>query len=195
MIFTYLEKNTNKEKLKCYLECFDCQEPISSKENVTKNDIEFSFLSFLQHLFKGSTETKIRENNKKVKTKTSVCNHFHKIRVFQLGSKFVKIFVGKYTINRQCILTTTGRSSFLKNKQMKAVTEVCMLEGSRIQKFMAYLFDQIKEVAQLSKNSKFDSIIKDPRTSFARARSSILSGNNVRLSQAQCIDMIVPQLI
>lgn len=57
---------------------------------------------------------------------------------------------------------------------------------------MAYLFDEIKEVAELSKNSKFDSIIKDPRTSFARARNSILPGTNVRLSQAQCIDMIVP---
>lgn len=25
MIFTYLEKNTSKEKLKCFIECYDCQ--------------------------------------------------------------------------------------------------------------------------------------------------------------------------
>ena len=34
---------------------------------------------------------------------------------------------GKYTINRQCILTKTGREQFLKSKEKGAVTSVCML--------------------------------------------------------------------
>lgn len=69
-------------------------------------------------MFKGSTETIIRENNKKVETKnkSGACNHLRKVRVFNLGSKSVKFFAGKYTINRQCVLTTTGRDQFLKNK-------------------------------------------------------------------------------
>jgi hypothetical protein len=79
--------------------------------------LEFSFLSFLQHMFKGSTETTIRENNKRnPKSKTASCAHLRKVRVFDLGSKSVKFFVGKYCINRQSILTTTGRSQFLKTK-------------------------------------------------------------------------------
>jgi len=117
MIFTYLEKHTGKEKLKCFIECYDCQEPISTRQNVYKPDLEFSILSFLHHMFKGSAETTIRENNRKpAKGKSSVCTHNRKVRVFELGAKSVKIFVGKYTINRQCILTKTGRDNFLKVK-------------------------------------------------------------------------------
>jgi hypothetical protein len=52
--------------------------------------------------------------------------------VFNLGSKSVKFFAGKYTINRQCVLTTTGRDQFLKNKEIKAITEICTMEASRI---------------------------------------------------------------
>jgi hypothetical protein len=38
-------------------------------------------------------------------------------------------------------------------------------------------------------------MVKNPKTSFIRARSSIIGNGNVRLSQAQCIDMILPELI
>ena len=38
-------------------------------------------------------------------------------------------------------------------------------------------------------------MIKNPKTSFIRARNSIIGNGNVRLSQAQCIDMILPELI
>ena len=56
MIFSYLEKHIpSNEKLKCFIECLDCQEPISTRQNVYKADLEFSVLSFLQHMFKGST--------------------------------------------------------------------------------------------------------------------------------------------
>lgn len=57
-------------------------------------------------MFKGSTETTIRENNKRIqKPKSATCTHMRKVRVFDLGSKSVKFFVGKYCINRQSILT------------------------------------------------------------------------------------------
>ena len=36
-------------------------------------------------------------------------------------------------------------------------------------------------------------MLKNPRNSFIRARNSIVG--NVRLSQAQCIDMILPEII
>lgn len=36
-----------------------------------------------------------------------------------MGDKSLKIFVGKYIINRQCTLTPTGRENFLKTKQQK----------------------------------------------------------------------------
>lgn len=38
-------------------------------------------------------------------------------------------------------------------------------------------------------------MVKNPKTSFIKARSSIIGNGNVRLSQAQCIDMILPELI
>jgi hypothetical protein len=38
-------------------------------------------------------------------------------------------------------------------------------------------------------------MVKNPKTSFIRARNSIIGNGNVRLSQAQCIDMILPELI
>jgi len=60
---------------------------------------------------------------------------------------------------------------------------------------MGFLYDEIKSIAELSKNSKFDSIIKNPRHSFINARNSVrtsIGSGNLRLSQAQCIDMIIP---
>lgn len=69
-------------------------------------------LAFLHHIFKGTVSTIIRESNEKVgnygKSKKS-CQHVKKVRVFEMGDKSLKIFVGKYIINRQCILTPTGR--------------------------------------------------------------------------------------
>jgi hypothetical protein len=37
--------------------------------------------------------------------------------------------------------------------------------------------------------------MKNPRSSFIKARQSIGYEGNVRLSQVQCIDMILPELI
>ena len=124
-----------------------------------------------------------------------MCPHTRKVRVFELGAKSVKFFVGKYTINRQCILTPTGREHFLRSKELRAITEVCMLEGVRIDRLIGYLYDEIKNIAEMSKNAKFDTIIKNPRNSFIKARKSVIGAGNLRLSQAQCVDMIVPELI
>jgi predicted RNA-binding protein with PUA-like domain len=64
---------------------------------------------------------------------------------------------------------------------------------------MDYLFEEIKGIAEHSKNAKFDSIVKNPRSSFIDARqkvrNSMIGTSDVRLSQAQCIDMIIPELI
>lgn len=38
-------------------------------------------------------------------------------------------------------------------------------------------------------------MIRDPKSSFLQARSSIIGNQNTRLSQAQCIDIILPELI
>jgi hypothetical protein len=198
MIFGYLEKNPSKDKLKCFVECLDCQEPLCPRQNVYKPDLEYSTLAFMHNMFKGSTETTIRENNMKkptLKAKTSVCPHLRKVRVFELGEKSVKFFVGKYTVNRQCILTPTGREQFLKNKEHRAILSHCMLEGGKVDRLMGYLFEELKSIADLSKNSKFDTIIKNPRTSFIRAKNSYIGNPNVRLSQAQCVDIILPELV
>lgn len=55
--------------------------------------------------------------------------------------------------------------------------------------------DEIKAIADISKNSKFEKMVKDPRSSFISARKSIIGNGNVKLSQAQCVDMILPELI
>jgi hypothetical protein len=119
--------------------------------------------------------------------------------VFDLGSKSVKFFVGKYCINRQCILTPTGRTQFLNVKEHKAIAEVSLMESTRVERIMDFLFDEIRAIADHSKNSKFESIMKNPRTSFIdarkKARNSMIGTNELRLSQAQCIDMIIPELI
>jgi len=75
-------------------------------------------ISFLNHFFKGTTETVIRQNNEKQKSwsKQSSCNHADKIRVFSMGGKAVKIYVGSYTLSRLCLLTESGRKNFLAKK-------------------------------------------------------------------------------
>lgn len=83
-------------------------------------------------MFKSSLETTIRENNDGTGRKThnkqkTVCGHLKKVRVFELGDKSMKIFVGKYTIGRQCLMTDTGRESFLKGKEHDCVVATCML--------------------------------------------------------------------
>jgi hypothetical protein len=75
------------------------------------------------------------------------------------------------------------------------VVGLCLLEASKIDRIMQHLFEEIKSIAELSKNSKFDTIIKNPRSSFIKARHSIVGNPNVRLSQAQCIDIIIPELV
>lgn len=48
--------------------------------------------------------------------KQSSCSHPEKVRVFSMGGKSVKIYVGGYTLNRLCILTKTGRANYLAKK-------------------------------------------------------------------------------
>ncbi len=38
-------------------------------------------------------------------------------------------------------------------------------------------------------------MFQDPRASFINARKSFLASSNLKLSQAQCLDMILPELI
>jgi len=75
-------------------------------------------VSFLNHFFKGTTETVIRQSNAKPKVmnKQSACPHTDKVRVFSMGDKTVKVYVGSYTLNRLCLLTHSGRNSFLAKK-------------------------------------------------------------------------------
>jgi len=84
---------------------------------------------------------------------------------------------------------------FLKSKENKAIVTHCMLESGKIDKLMSYLFEELKFIAEISKNTKFDNIVKNPRTSFIKAKHSIVGNPNVRLSQAQCIDIILPELV
>ena len=57
---------------------------------------------------------------------------------------------------------------------------------------MHYLFEEIKEIAEYSKNPKFETIVKNTRNSFVKARQSVIGNGNVRLSQAQFIDILIP---
>jgi hypothetical protein len=101
-------------------------------------------LAFLHHIFKGTISTMIRENNEKPTQygrSKKACQHIKKVRVFEMGDKSLKILVGKYIINRQCILTTTGREHFLKAKQHKFLIEKCLLQSIKIDKVVNYLFD------------------------------------------------------
>jgi hypothetical protein len=84
---------------------------------------------------------------------------------------------------------------FLKNKETKAIVTHCMLESGKIDKLMSYLFEELKLIADLSKNTTFDNIVKNPKSSFIKAKHSIVGNPNVRLSQAQCIDIILPELV
>lgn len=53
----------------------------------------------------------------------------------------------------------------------------------------------MKSIAEGSKISKFDKIVNDPKASFINARKSILACSNVKLSQAECLDMILPEIV
>ena len=41
--------------------------------------------------------------------------------------------------------------------------------------------------------SNFDTMLKNPKSSFMKIRTSLVG--NVKLSQAQCVDMILPEVI
>ena len=73
--------------------------------------------------------------------------------------------------------------------------QYCLLQVNKIDQIVMFLLDEIKGIAEGSKNNKFDKMIRDPRSSFIKAKNSIIGNSNVRLSQAQCIDMILPELI
>lgn len=154
-------------------------------------------VAFLNHFFKGTTETVIRQNNSKARqmSKQSTCIHPEKIRVFSMGGKAVKVYVGSYTLNRLCLLTKTGRHHFLAKKESYHCNQYCMYQNNLIEKIVNFLLDEVRNIAEGSKNSKFDKMIKDPKTSFINAKRSILACSNVKLSQAQCLDMILPELI
>ena len=70
-----------------------------------------------------------------------------------------------------------------------------MLEANKIDRLMGYLFDELKMIAELAKNSKFQAIVQNPKASFIKAKHSIVGNPNVRLSQAQCVDIILPELV
>ncbi len=87
------------------------------------NHLEYSMLAFVNHLFKGSNESKIREdylrkqfNKSQSMMKPGLCQHQKKTRVFEMGDKSVKIYIDRFTMNRECSLTHTGRTNFLADK-------------------------------------------------------------------------------
>ena len=123
------------------------------------------------------------------------CSHTEKIRVFEMGERAIKIFVGSYTLNRLSVLTDTGRENFLLKKENSLCMQYCILQAHHIEQLVMYLMDEVKAIAENTKNSKFDRMIRDPKSSFINARKSIIGGSNLKLSQAQCIDMILPELI
>lgn len=45
-----------------------------------------------------------------------ICDHADKIRVFSMGDKTIKIYVGSYCLNRLLILTDSGKQNFLNKK-------------------------------------------------------------------------------
>lgn len=114
-------------------------------------------IAFLNHFFKGTTETFIRQSNEKKQgwAKQSTCGHLEKIRVFEMGEKAVKIFVGSYTINRLCLLTETGRSAFLAKKEGQYCLQFCIFQVNKIDQIIMYMMDEIKGIAESTKNSKF----------------------------------------
>ena len=107
----------------------------------------------------------------------------------------MKIFVGSYTINRLCLLTETGRAAFLNKKEAQYCLQFCIFQVNKIDQIVMYMLDEIKGIAESTKNSKFDKMLRDPKSSFISARKSIIGNPNVKLSQAQCVDMILPELI
>lgn len=154
-------------------------------------------IAFVNHFFKGTVMTDIRQNNEKKSTmgKQIACSHTEKLRVIEMGEKSIKIEVGRYTLNRLCVLTDSGRKHYLEKKETNYCLQYCLLQVNRIDQLAMFLLDEVKGAAEVSKNAKFDKMIRDPRASFIRARSSIIGTPNVRLSQAQCLEMILPELI
>lgn len=112
-----------------------------------------------------------------------------------MGGKSVKIYVGSYTLNRLCILTETGRQNFLNKKEGSHINQFCMLQNNRIEQIVNFMLDEVKAIAETSKNSRLEKMFQDPKSSFINARKSIMRCSNLKLSQAQCLDMILPELI
>ena len=64
--------------------------------------------------------------------KQSSCPHVENTRVFSMGGKAVKIYVGSYTLSRLCVLTETGRQSFLAKKEGNHCNQFCMIQNNKI---------------------------------------------------------------
>lgn len=71
-----------------------------------------------------------------------------------MGGKAVKIYVGSYTLNRLLLLTRTGRENFLNKKEMAHCSQYCHIQNNKIEQIVAFLLDEVRSIAEGSKNSK-----------------------------------------
>ena len=67
----------------------------------------------------------------------------------------MKVFVGKYTLNRLSVMTDTGRKNFLESKEIYHCTETCVLHLNKIDKIVMFMYEEMKTLADVSKNPKF----------------------------------------
>lgn len=92
-------------------------------------------------------------------------------------------------------MAESTQNLYLQRKSEQYRSSIGFLSHSKIERITMFLLDEVRCLAESSKNAKFDKMIKDPRASFLRARSSIITTPEMKLSQAQCMDMLVPELI
>lgn len=53
----------------------------------------------------------------------------------------MKVFVGKYTLNRLSVMTDSGRKNFLESKEIYHCTETCVLHLNKIDKIVMFMYE------------------------------------------------------
>jgi hypothetical protein len=114
-----------------------------------------------------------------------------------MGTKLVKITTGRYLMNRIYRLPHPDKTTFLQKQERNYCNHYCREQSINIEKITEYLLEEIRKIAEnsASKLSNYNKIIENARSSFIHARRSVLAESSLRLSQVQCIDMILPALV
>ena len=149
-----------------------------------------SLLGFLWNIFSSTNYSRLRPYSP---SSTTTCRHERMCRVFQLGDSFMKVYTGFLIQSPKYQLSPEQFQGFIDEKDLKHVKEVCMLQYANIEKIVQYLQEELKIFSDLTKSADFEAILKNPKASIIKAKTSFV--RNSTLTQSQCMEILIPEIL